>query len=170
MPVQENTVIRKSNSSSFFSQLDFLVISSRLGRIRFIGLASFWFSIIILLSLIIAPLTNPEDMEHASSFSKILRYSTLFLTIIAFLNLPLLIKRRLNDLNFSGWWMIIKVIPYVGFILWLYLLIKPGSKGANKYGEPSLKATRFNYAMILTLPIVVASLFLLGIEKLYSTL
>lgn len=58
------------------------------------------------------------------------------------LNLALLLPsiaagiRRLHDINKSGWFMLICLIPLVGLYL-IYLLAQPSDSGSNNYGEPS---------------------------------
>ena len=42
--------------------------------------------------------------------------------------------RRLHDLNKSGWWVLVFLIPYVNFIFSLYVWFAPGTKGVNRYG------------------------------------
>ncbi|MEB4799773.1 DUF805 domain-containing protein [Acinetobacter soli] len=48
----------------------------------------------------------------------------------------LLIIRRLHDINHSGWWSLLFLLPVIQWILLLYLLIAPGSSGVNDYGPP----------------------------------
>ena len=45
--------------------------------------------------------------------------------------------RRLHDINLSGWWMIISMIPLLGLFFIIVLMILPGTQGPNKYGQPS---------------------------------
>lgn len=42
--------------------------------------------------------------------------------------------RRLNDLNRSGWWALLLIVPFVNIIFWLYLTFAPGTKINNKFG------------------------------------
>jgi uncharacterized membrane protein YhaH (DUF805 family) len=42
--------------------------------------------------------------------------------------------RRLHDLDGSGWWALLVVIPLVNLFFFLYLLLKAGTPGANRYG------------------------------------
>lgn len=42
--------------------------------------------------------------------------------------------RRLHDVNRSGWWLLIGLIPIVGFIVLLIFYIQKGDAGANQYG------------------------------------
>lgn len=42
--------------------------------------------------------------------------------------------RRLHDTNRSGWWLLIGLIPIVGFIVLIIFYVQEGQKGANQYG------------------------------------
>jgi len=46
-------------------------------------------------------------------------------------------KRRLNDLNKSGWVSLLWFIPMINIILWLCLVFVKGDIGINNYGAPS---------------------------------
>jgi uncharacterized membrane protein YhaH (DUF805 family) len=43
-------------------------------------------------------------------------------------------KKRLHDLNATGWWAILAFIPFVSTLFTLYLVLVRGSVGANSYG------------------------------------
>lgn len=42
--------------------------------------------------------------------------------------------RRLHDINKSGWWMFISMVPLIGGIWFLVLMAKEGDSGPNEYG------------------------------------
>ena len=42
--------------------------------------------------------------------------------------------RRLHDIDFSGWWVLVGFIPFIGIIVVLVFACRPGTKGENKYG------------------------------------
>lgn len=44
---------------------------------------------------------------------------------------------RLHDLGLSGWWTLLTWIPYLGGVVALLLLVVPGEKGSNAWGEPA---------------------------------
>ena len=45
--------------------------------------------------------------------------------------------RRLHDTGHSGWWVLLVLIPLIGFIILIFMsYIKP-SVGPNQYGEPA---------------------------------
>ena len=43
--------------------------------------------------------------------------------------------RRLHDIDKSGWWILISLIPFVGAIWLLVLLASTGTEGPNRYGD-----------------------------------
>jgi len=48
--------------------------------------------------------------------------------------------RRLHDTNHSGWWLLISLVPLVGFIILLVFMVQDSQPGENQYG-PNPKAT-----------------------------
>lgn len=48
--------------------------------------------------------------------------------------------RRLHDTNRSAWWILIWLIPLVGWIVLLVFYLLPGTEGPNRYG-PDPKGT-----------------------------
>ncbi len=50
--------------------------------------------------------------------------------------------RRLHDVNKSGWFMFLNLVPIIGFIWILVLTCLDGTRGENKYGsDPKLRNT-----------------------------
>ena len=45
--------------------------------------------------------------------------------------------RRLHDLDKSGWWLLLGLIPIVGLIL-IYWFAQPGTPGSNRFGPPAI--------------------------------
>ena len=43
--------------------------------------------------------------------------------------------RRLHDIDRSGWWMLIALIPLLGWIVLFVFLCLDGTFGSNRYGE-----------------------------------
>ena len=60
--------------------------------------------------------------------------STIFTLAIFFPSLGISVK-RLHDINFSGWWLLIGFIPFIGAIALIVLACLPGTNGDNKYGS-----------------------------------
>jgi len=47
--------------------------------------------------------------------------------------------RRLHDTDRTGWWVLIGLVPIIGFIVLLVFMVLDGTEGENKYG-PNPKA------------------------------
>ena len=43
--------------------------------------------------------------------------------------------KRLHDVDKSGWWALIMLIPLVNLCLGIYLLFAKGTEGSNRFGE-----------------------------------
>jgi uncharacterized membrane protein YhaH (DUF805 family) len=46
--------------------------------------------------------------------------------------------RRLHDVDKSGWWLLISLVPLVGLVL-IYFMAIAGTSGNNRFGTPSTK-------------------------------
>lgn len=42
--------------------------------------------------------------------------------------------RRLHDIDRSGWWLLIGLVPLIGVIVLIYWYVQPGSEGSNRFG------------------------------------
>ena len=47
--------------------------------------------------------------------------------------------RRLHDTGRSGWWLLVVLVPLVGWLIVLYFMVQPGETAENRYG-PDLKS------------------------------
>jgi uncharacterized membrane protein YhaH (DUF805 family) len=66
----------------------------------------------------------------------------------------IMMKRRLNDLNHSGWLGLLALVPLVNLLFGLYLTFWPGSKGSNDYGPAPGKNSTLLVVFGLIVPIV----------------
>ena len=49
--------------------------------------------------------------------------------------------RRLHDIDRSGWWILINLIPLIGSIVLLVFSLLPGTPGSNRFGPDPKGAT-----------------------------
>lgn len=78
-------------------------------------------------------------VEHSSSTLISIFGIIVGLAVIAG-SISLLVK-RLHDLDKSGYFGFIALIPIVGFIFGLYLMFAKGTDGPNRFGEDPLEGT-----------------------------
>ena len=43
--------------------------------------------------------------------------------------------RRLHDLDRTGWWVLLSLVPIAGLVIFVFNL-QPGTQGANRFGTP----------------------------------
>lgn len=135
--------------------------SGRLGRMRYLA---YNLVVSMLMNLAMIPImgatafvggmgAGPENMGTASVLA------TLAVVAVSLVFSVMFIKRRLNDLNRSGWWMLLFLVPVVNLFLAIYLLFFPGTEGANNFGP----APAPNSAGVKIIFWLLIALFVLGI-------
>jgi len=101
----------------------FLSVSGRLRRSTYIGRA-------ILLSI---PGVFLSIIAEDSYDDSLLGFAGIVLIISGILIFMQFVK-RLHDINLSGWWGLINLIPYIGIVFGLIVIFIDGTKGFNLYG------------------------------------
>lgn len=135
-----------------------LTFSGRIGRIRYLAynfLINFvlMFVIGIAAAIAIPAIVTPDRADDLPvAVFVILMY--LPPVVVMFM----LAKRRLNDLNHSGWLTLLMLIPLVNALLMLYLVFWPGSDGANDYGPPARPNSVGLIVMGLLFPIAIVGM------------
>lgn len=108
----------------------------RFGRLSFIA----WYMLVTILSYIAIGLlggttvfmeTDPDKI--ALFFSSMGGVSYALVTIITTVLLVIFVIRRLHDVNTTGWLALLLIIPLVNLFLVLFLLLKRGDEGGNRY-------------------------------------
>jgi uncharacterized membrane protein YhaH (DUF805 family) len=88
--------------------------------------AEYWY--FVLFNIIASLLLGLVDGLLGTGFIGFLYYILVFLPSLA------VQVRRLHDVGKSGWWILIGLIPLIGWIWLLVLLVKDSDAGENKYG------------------------------------
>ena len=131
---------------------DFFKTSSRLGRVRYLGLFSLWLSVWIVGVLLFQAFPNYGFLWKAM-------IGILF--VVGAINLLFLQIRRLHDFDYRGWWLLLGGIPLLGQLLTLAIFFIPGSTSSNRFGNPPPKPSIMDYLLIGATPLVYCLSFLL---------
>ncbi|MEM7564412.1 MAG: DUF805 domain-containing protein [Pseudomonadota bacterium] len=105
----------------------------RIGRLRYLA---YGFGVGMALMVLMVPVIgasalmggDPSDMGIVSMLIVGLLYLATIVVSIMFA------KRRLNDLNRSGWWCLLFLVPLVNLAITIYILFFPGTDGSNNFG------------------------------------
>lgn len=133
--------------------IDFLSLyPARIGRVRHLGLVSFWWSLFYL-SLIIRLFVLPYSIALTVLIGLIF--------INAIVNSFLLKIRRLHDCNFSAWWALLLFVPIFDTLWLIAIFIMSGSLVPNTFGNVPPKPRFSDYLLILTTPIMITFYYLI---------
>lgn len=93
-----------------------------------------WFCLFIAeISESIMQSTRENELQFIASI--ILFFCIVVLFILSVVQVFFVTHRRLHDINATGWWQLITLIP-MGQLLMIALIFKKGTAGPNKYGSP----------------------------------
>jgi uncharacterized membrane protein YhaH (DUF805 family) len=103
--------------------------------------AEFWWFVLInfIVSIILnvagttANLTWSPDPSMGSLYA--VSIPSLVYALLVLIQGIALSVRRLHDTNKSGWWLLLFLLPILGFIILIVFYVLPGTVGSNKYGE-----------------------------------
>lgn len=140
-----------------YGEIKILSSNGRLGRVRYIGYLA---GLALLVNFVMALLGGVTTLAGKGQAASPLM-GGLFL-IVGFLALALsimLMIQRLHDFDANGWWSVLVVVPLANLILYLVLLIMPGTQGANRFGDPPPP----NTTGVIILALIVPALAVIGI-------
>lgn len=145
-------------------------VEGRIGRMRYWVysiLVSFMLQIIIgFCSAVIFGLAG-SGFDSAAGFDGFGVVGMLLsvVTIVAAVAVSLIFaKRRLNDVNQSGWLSLIMLVPIANLVLGLFLLFAKGTSGSNSYGpQPVPNSVGIKVAFALSVLCIVAVVVAIGV-------
>jgi uncharacterized membrane protein YhaH (DUF805 family) len=137
---------------------NFFSLSDRVGRVRYITyiLGALTSCGLLLILIYIAAYLLPAGLgKLVSATSYIMIKSVIFPLIVFVMSI-----RRLHDLDLSGWWSLLALIPLVP----IALVLIPGKKEANRFGPvPAPNPTSLKLAAIV-LPCALVGLYYYMLE------
>jgi uncharacterized membrane protein YhaH (DUF805 family) len=116
----------------------FFAMSGRIGRVRYLGysvaLGLLLMPVFIIFLLVMGASVIAGRGVEAISAGFV--FGLLALTVVATIAGVSIGRRRLHDLGKSGWYLLLSLVPLIGFLFALYLIFAPGESEANDYGPP----------------------------------
>jgi uncharacterized membrane protein YhaH (DUF805 family) len=96
----------------------------------------------VIISIILSILDRILGLDYGSGASSSGWLSTIYSLAVLVPSIAVGV-RRMHDTNRSGWWILINLIPCVGFIWFIVLAAQEGTAGDNQYGPDPKAAERF---------------------------
>ena len=100
--------------------------------------AEYWYFTLVYALIYIAALFIDEFLGTKSRHKGGTGLITMLTSFALFIPAIAVSARRLHDIGKSGWWQLIVVIPFLGFLVFVSYAIRDSVPGSNKYG-PSPK-------------------------------
>ena len=110
----------------------FFAIEGRLGRLRYFVYGGAVVAALYAVLTVASVLVSGFMAESAASM--VLMPLMLLVTVLCAVSGLIFGKRRLNDLGFSGWWILLALVPLVNLVLTVVLLFVPGNTSENRFG------------------------------------
>ena len=137
----------------------------RIGRLRYLAYSMIYNFIIMfligILSAILIPMVAGDEGESGA----------MMVVVMALIYLPvfavffIVARRRLHDLDRTGWLTLLMFVPLINVIFGLYLLFGSGSPGMNKYGPAPQENTALEIIICLIVPIFIGILAAIAIPS-----
>ena len=139
-------------------QPEIFAMSGRIGRLRYIGYSSLimfllFVAVCVIGGIVAVMLRNSQPGAAVAGLAVVLFYVPLFAVQI------IMAKRRLHDLDSTGWLSLLIFVPLVNLLFGLYLWFAPGTNGRNRFG-PAPAQNPPGMALVAIIPVL---LFVLGI-------
>ena len=109
-------------------ELNIWGVEGRLGRMRYIA----W-SMVFMLAIAPAMLIAIAAFKTSFFLGGLLVAAVGIVAIMIGIQISV---KRLHDIGWSGWLLLITLVPVVGSIFQLLISVMPGSKDSNRYGAP----------------------------------
>lgn len=142
-----------SNCAGRATRKEFWLFSLNVFIVFIFFVIAYYIDSILTISYFEHRIANPDSVSFLSGV--IINYEPYFFYVLCFLAVTALIliafpylnlaSRRLHDANFSAWWLLLVLIPKIGYLVILVFMCLPGTNGENKYDvEPGKK--KFGFA------------------------
>ncbi|SQG00694.1 membrane protein [Paucimonas lemoignei] len=139
-----------------YAPLNVFGIQGRLGRLRYLA----WMLVLMAASVMVL-----GACTMVMGFTLI--GGGLLMTVASAAAFVVLIQigvRRLHDMGWSGWLLLLNVLPYIGTIFFLLMVLIPGNKGVNRYGAPPPPNSRSIKVLAVVWLLLIALGFISGLS------
>jgi uncharacterized membrane protein YhaH (DUF805 family) len=131
--------------------------SGRIGRMRYLAYS---IGANLILMAVMVPLGGATVVMGGEAGMSMIGMLVIGIFYIATFVISIMFaKRRLNDLNRSGWWFLLFLIPLVNLLFAIYVLFFPGTDGDNNFGPAPME----NSTGVLILAWIFPVIMILGI-------
>jgi uncharacterized membrane protein YhaH (DUF805 family) len=132
-----------------YGELKVFTIQGRIGRLRYLAWSMALMSAALGL-LLVASIGFAISTVPGSILAGLLGIGILTVSVQ-------ISVQRLHDIGWSGWFMLMNLVPVVGTVFPLAMLLVPGNDGVNRFGPPqppNSRAVKILAALWLLMPVI----------------
>ncbi|WP_144394720.1 DUF805 domain-containing protein [Pleionea sediminis] len=129
-------------------KMEFFNVSQRIGRVRYLAYAGGYYGIFIIPFGLSGGFLAIPSLEIVGMILAVITYIGLIVALV------IVQIRRLHDLDKSGWYWLINLIPVINIIFALYVLFAPGTQGSNQFGPKPLPNNGGTWAAAFVIPVI----------------
>lgn len=116
------------------SELKVFSIQGRIGRLRYLAWSLVWIGSALLAGLVCAAVMSVSLVAGGL-------LTTVTVIALAVVSIQIGVQ-RLHDIGWSGWFLLLNLVPFLGSFFPLVMALMPGNATANLYGAPPPSNTR----------------------------
>jgi uncharacterized membrane protein YhaH (DUF805 family) len=119
-----------------FAELKLFGVEGRIGRLRYLA----WSLAMTFVAMLFAGIGGlaAYGLSSDSSLLAIVGGLVAAVAFIAMIVVGIQIGvKRLHDIGWSGWLLLVNLVPVVGSVFSIIMLVVPGSPGVNRFGPPA---------------------------------
>ena len=132
-------------------EVNIFSFNGRIGRLRYLAY-SFGFG--MLGTMLMGSIIGVAAISLGEGAQMVAIGFVYFLGLIGMVFLAVMFAiKRLHDLEQSGWLSLILFVPLVGVLFTLYLWFAPGTKSANRFGNPPVANSGGVIATVVLIPL-----------------
>jgi uncharacterized membrane protein YhaH (DUF805 family) len=139
-----------------FAELKLFGVDGRIGRLRYLA----WSLAMTVAAMLIAGI-GMLVAYGLSGMTSLLAIAGGLVAVVAFIAMAVIgIQigvKRLHDIGWSGWLLLVNLVPVVGSVFAIIMLVVPGSAGANRFGPPpppNSRAVKVLAGLWLLVPVI----------------
>ena len=125
--------------------------AGRLGRARYFLASIGYYFVFILVMLATGMLIGALNLSE-----QIMPVIMIPAFVVYFIFGLFLMIKRIHDIGWTAWLLLLLIIPLANLVMALLLLFKPGSEGENRYGLPPRPAKNAVLWVVLSIVLIIA--------------
>lgn len=145
-----------------------LSFDGRLNRMRYLIYSLAGYVVLMLAGLMVMGSVFNSVSHGGFPLLSILLFGAVILALLYF-GLRFSVQ-RLHDMGLTGWLVLLSFAPFVGWLVWIWLSVWPGTKEANQYGPPNPPNSLVHKTIVLGLVLLLVLLFGVMFNKLVNGL